>query len=73
MRFSEKKSGGNNGRNSNNEFNCKCEHALNGALKNESEPERVEPPRGDYGTLLSFQKAEVIYDLTFRFAKKYLF
>lgn len=35
-------------------------------------PERVAPPRGDYRTLLSFQKAEVVYDLTFRFAKKYL-
>lgn len=30
------------------------------------------PPRGDYQTLLSYQKAEVIYDLTFRFAHKYL-
>ena len=29
------------------------------------------PPRGDYQTLLSFQKAEVIYDITFRFAHKY--
>jgi len=35
-------------------------------------PERILPPRGDYQTLLSFQKAEVIYDLTFRFAHKYL-
>ena len=30
------------------------------------------PPRGDYQTLLSFQKAEVVYDLTFRFAHRYL-
>ena len=29
-------------------------------------------PRGDYRTLLSFQKAEVIYDITFRFVHKYL-
>ncbi len=36
------------------------------------EPERILPPRGDYRTLLSFQKAELIYDLTFRFAHKYL-
>ncbi|CAN5572940.1 hypothetical protein BH20VER3_BH20VER3_03720 [soil metagenome] len=36
------------------------------------EEERVLPPRGDYRTLLSFQKAEVIFDLTFRFAHKYL-
>lgn len=30
------------------------------------------PPRGDYKTLLSFQKAEVVYDITFRFAHKFL-
>ena len=35
-------------------------------------PERVLPPRGDYQTPLSFQKAEVIYDITFRFAHRYL-
>ncbi len=34
--------------------------------------ERILPPRGDYQTLLSFQKAEVVYDFTFRFAHKYL-
>ena len=28
--------------------------------------------RGDYQTLLSFQKAEVVYDITFRFAQKFL-
>ena len=28
------------------------------------------PPRGDYQTLLSYQKAEVVYDITFRFAQK---
>ena len=33
---------------------------------------RVLPPRGDYQALLSFQKAEVVYDITFRFAHKYL-
>jgi four helix bundle suffix protein len=30
------------------------------------------PPHGNYQELLSFQKAEVVYDLTFRFAHKYL-
>ncbi len=30
------------------------------------------PPRGDYKTLLSFHKAEVVYDITFRFAHKFL-
>jgi len=36
------------------------------------DPDRILPPRGDYQTLLSFQKAEVVYDLTFRFAHKFL-
>ncbi len=30
------------------------------------------PPRGDYKTLFSFHKAEVVYDITFRFAHKFL-
>jgi len=30
------------------------------------------PPRGDYRTLHSFQKTEVIYDITFRFTHKFL-
>lgn len=33
---------------------------------------RVIPPRGDYQTLLSYQKAETIYNITFRFAHKFL-
>ncbi|MBI5868886.1 MAG: four helix bundle protein [candidate division Zixibacteria bacterium] len=39
---------------------------------NSHPPERLLPPRGDYRTLLSFQKAEVVYDITFRFAHKFL-
>jgi len=34
--------------------------------------DRLLPPRGDYQTLLSFKKAEVVYDITFRFAHKFL-
>jgi len=34
--------------------------------------ERIIPPRGDYQRLLSYQKAEAIYDITLRFAHKYL-
>ena len=38
-----------------------------------SHPEtQIIRPRGDYQTLHSFQKAEVVYDLTFHFAHKYL-
>lgn len=33
---------------------------------------RLLQPRGDYQTLLSFQKAEVVYDITYRFAHKFL-
>jgi four helix bundle suffix protein len=36
------------------------------------DPDRLLPPRGDYQTLLSFQKAEIAYDITFRFAHKFL-
>ena len=36
------------------------------------DPDRLLPPRGDYQTLLSFRKAEIVYDLTFRFAHRYL-
>ena len=36
------------------------------------EAEPLLPPRGDYRTLHSYQKSEVIYDITFRFAHKYL-
>ena len=34
--------------------------------------DRLLPPRGDYQTLHSFHKAEVIFDITFRFAHKFL-
>jgi len=30
------------------------------------------PPHGNYRELLSYQKAEVIYDITFRFCKRFL-
>jgi four helix bundle suffix protein len=35
-------------------------------MRNSSHP--IIPPQGDYQALHSFQKAEVIYDITFRFA-----
>lgn len=30
------------------------------------------PPRGDYRTLLSYQKSEVVYELTYRFCQRFL-
>jgi four helix bundle suffix protein len=64
----------------NNESNGKNDKAGNGtdyshgspSSRSTPPPERLLPPRGDYQTLLSFQKAEVVYDITFRFAHKHL-
>ena len=57
---------GMDGKNGNNKSDRKrSQESLNNA-------DRLLPPRGDYQTLLSFQKAEVIYDITFRFAHKFL-
>ncbi len=59
----------NDGKNRNNATNTKNNSHIS---HSSHEPERILPPRGDYQTLLSFQKAEVVYDITFRFAHKYL-
>lgn len=40
--------------------------------QNSQADDRLLPPRGDYRTLLSFQKAETVYDITFRFCHKFL-
>ena len=42
------------------------------ASHNSQPSDRLLPPRGDYHTLLSFQKSEVVYDITFRFVHKFL-
>lgn len=59
----------NSGRDGRDERNGKhCSHSP----PTPADPEGIVPPRGDYQTLLSFQKAEVVYDITHRFAHKYL-
>lgn len=68
--MSDKKPNGNHG-NDGNDGNHDS-HLSHSSHSSKPEPERVLPPRGDYQTLLSFQKAEVIYDITFRFAHKHL-
>jgi hypothetical protein len=40
--------------------------------RNEISQDRLLPPRGDYQTLHSFHKAEVVFDITFRFTRKFL-
>jgi four helix bundle suffix protein len=53
---------------------CAGKHVNHGILhqSQSSHSHPIIPPRGDYRTLLSFQKAEVVYDITFRFAHKVL-
>ena len=61
---------GKNGKNVNQKL-----HSSHDSPDSHSSPEAarsVIPPRGDYQTLLSFQKAEVVYDITFRFAHRFL-
>jgi four helix bundle suffix protein len=60
---------GNNARNGSNER--RPQHHSHPSHSSHS-PERLLPPRGDYHTLHGFHKAEVVYDITFRFAHKFL-
>jgi four helix bundle suffix protein len=59
------KQNGGNGKNGNDE-----KHTSHASHSADAHP--LLPPRGDYRTLLSFQKSEVVYDVTFRFAHKFL-
>ncbi len=71
---------GNDGKNENNEKRQHSSHYSHSSHNNQashnSSPQSSQrpiiPPRGDYQTLLSYQKAEVVYDITFRFANRYL-
>ncbi len=47
-------------------------HSSHSARPTDDPQRPIIPPRGDYQTLLSYQKAEVVYDITFRFAHKFL-
>ncbi len=58
------------GKNGNDGMNGTCRKG-GGPPATHSGPSAI-PPRGDYRTLLSFQKAELIYDITFRFAHLFL-
>src|SRR5689334_23643829 len=66
---------GNSGKNGNYELHTSHSSHNSHPSHNPETPqntERLLPPRGDYQTLLSFQKAEVVFDITFRFAHKFL-
>ena len=64
------KNDGKNAKNGNDrEHASHASHSSHASRASDS-PNRLLPPRGDYQTLLSFQKAELVYDRTFRFAHK---
>ena len=63
------KSHGNDGKQGNDE-NHYSHYSHHSHSSHEQRP--IIPPRGDYQTLLSYQKAEVVYDITFRFTQRFL-
>ena len=58
------------GKNGNQEINGKAS-SQNSQTSHDSQP-LILPPRGDYQTLLSYQKSEVVYEITFRFCRHFL-
>lgn len=60
------------GKNANNGENGTQERKRNTPSHDSHNSYPVIPPRGDYQTLLSYQKAEVVYEITFRFCQKFL-
>ena len=62
---------GNNGRKRNDE-SPDSQHSHSSHKSHQPTARSIIPPRGDYQTLLSYQKAEVVYDITFRFTQKFL-
>lgn len=62
---------GNDGKYGNNDL-MRGDLPINSHSSHDSpQPQRVIPPRGDYRNLLTYRKAEVIYDITFRFCQKF--
>ena len=47
-------------------------HSSSTSTSTPAPSDRLLPPRGDYQTLLSYQKAEVIYEITYRFCQRFL-
>ncbi len=48
------------------------QHTSHSSHDSHSSPSCFLKPRGDYRTLLSYQKTEVIYEITYRFCQKFL-
>jgi four helix bundle suffix protein len=58
---------GNNGNREN-----KGKTSSHNSRNSQDSPSLILPPRGDYQTLLSYQKSEVIYQITYRFCERFL-
>lgn len=58
------------GNNGNPENNGKAVSHSSQTSHNSHSP--ILPPRGDYQTLLSYQKSEVVYQITYRFCQRFL-
>lgn len=67
----------NNGIDGENRNEKKGNEIKSGSLPHASQsshdsPSLILPPRGDYQTLLSYQKSEVVYQITYRFCQRHL-
>lgn len=63
----KKRVDGNDGSNENN-----GKKDLHDSHKSHDSQSLILPPRGDYQTLLSYQKSEVVYQITYRFCQRFL-
>lgn len=63
------------GKNGNEEKNGnlpQASHSSHASQPSHASQSLILPPRGDYQTLLSYQKSEVVYQITYRFCQRHL-
>jgi len=63
---------GKDGKNGNDENQDKAAEPSHDSQNSHNSQSLLLPPRGDYLTLLSYQKTEVVYQLTYRFCQRFL-
>jgi four helix bundle suffix protein len=62
----------NNGKNGHDENQGKAAEPCHGSHDSHNSQSLILPPRGDYQTLLSYRKSELVYQLTYRFCQRFL-
>ncbi|MBE0501825.1 MAG: four helix bundle protein, partial [Desulfuromonadales bacterium] len=62
----------NHGKNGNDENQGKAAEPSHDSQNSHNSQSLLLTPRGDYQTLLSYQKTEVVYQLTYRFCQRFL-